>query len=76
MFVHLQRRRLTEDQAKLYVAEMILTFEKLHERKIIYRDLKPENIMIDFDGHARLGDYGLCKINLQYYDLTYSYCGS
>ncbi len=32
--------------------------------------------MIDFDGHARLGDYGLCKINLEYYDLTYSYCGS
>ena len=32
--------------------------------------------MIDFDGHARLGDFGLCKINLEYYDLTYSYCGS
>lgn len=32
--------------------------------------------MIDFEGHARLGDYGLCKLNLEYYDLTHSYCGS
>ena len=32
--------------------------------------------MIDFEGHARLGDFGLCKMNLEYYDLTYSYCGS
>lgn len=32
--------------------------------------------MIDFDGHARLGDFGLCKKDLGYYDFTYSYCGS
>ena len=32
--------------------------------------------MIDFDGHARLTDFGLCKINLSKDDLTTSYCGS
>lgn len=40
MFFHLQKRRLTENEAKLYFAEMVLTFEFLHERKVIYRDLK------------------------------------
>lgn len=40
MFFHLQKRRLSEEEAKLYVAEMVIAFEKLHERKIIYRDLK------------------------------------
>lgn len=32
--------------------------------------------MIDFHGHARLTDFGLCKINLNKEDLTNSYCGS
>lgn len=32
--------------------------------------------MIDFHGHARLTDFGLCKINLNKEDLTTSYCGS
>lgn len=32
--------------------------------------------MIDFDGHAKLSDFGLCKISLGKDDLTTSYCGS
>lgn len=32
--------------------------------------------MIDFNGHVRLSDFGLCKINLGKDDLTRSYCGS
>ena len=32
--------------------------------------------MIDFNGHAKLTDFGLCKINLDKTDLTTSYCGS
>lgn len=50
--------------------------EKLHQRKVFYRDLKPENIMVDFEGHLRLGDFGLCRINLDQKDLAYSHCGS
>jgi len=30
MFLHLQRKKLNEDEAKLYVAEMVVAFEKLH----------------------------------------------
>lgn len=32
--------------------------------------------MIDAKGHARLTDFGLCKINISKDDLTTSYCGS
>lgn len=32
--------------------------------------------MIDFDGHLRLGDFGMCKINLEIEDMAYSQCGS
>ena len=40
MFFHLQRGYIPEAQAKLYFAEIVLTFEFLHKNKIIYRDLK------------------------------------
>lgn len=32
--------------------------------------------MVDFHGHLRLGDFGLCKINLAQDDVTYSHYGS
>jgi serum/glucocorticoid-regulated kinase 2 len=32
--------------------------------------------MIDWEGHARLTDFGLCKMNLSREEFTYSLCGS
>jgi len=39
-FYHLSHLKLTEDYAKIYFAEILLTMEQLHKRKILYRDLK------------------------------------
>lgn len=58
---------------RIYLAEIILGLEDLHERNIVYRDLKPENILINSDGHIRLTDFGLSKINQT--NLT-SFCGT
>ena len=44
---------------KLYIAEIILALEALHDNCIIFRDLKPSNVVIDSDGHACLVDFGL-----------------
>jgi serum/glucocorticoid-regulated kinase 2 len=32
--------------------------------------------MVDFEGHLHLGDFGLCRINLEKEDLAHSHCGS
>ena len=62
LFQHLKKiRRFSENQAKFYICEIILAFEYLHDKDIIYRDLKPENILIDDDGHIRITDFGLAK---------------
>lgn len=37
---------LTTEQAKFYIASMILAVEYLHFNNIVYRDIKPENTMI------------------------------
>ena len=51
---------LTEEQAKFYMAEMILAVEAVHKMNYIHRDLKPDNILIGKDGHIKLSDFGLC----------------
>jgi serine/threonine protein kinase len=30
----------------------------------MYRDIKPENILMTKDGHIKLADFGLSKINI------------
>ena len=32
----------------------------IHNHDIIHRDLKSPNIFINDDGHAKIGDFGLC----------------
>lgn len=42
----------------------------------MYRDLKPENILIDLDGHVRITDFGLSKMNFSKRTRSSSFCGS
>jgi serine/threonine protein kinase len=56
------KKRLTEEEAKFYAAQIALALGYLHESRIIYRDLKPENILINEDGYIKLADFGLAKM--------------
>lgn len=60
-----KKRKLSENEAKLYISEVILAIEYLHSIGIIYRDLKPDNIIIAEDGHLKLTDFGLSKENVE-----------
>jgi len=56
--------RFTENQARLYVAEMLIAVTDLHKLGFIHRDLKPENFLITKEGHLKLADFGLSKKGL------------
>ncbi|KAJ3415027.1 Serine/threonine-protein kinase MRCK beta [Chytridiales sp. JEL 0842] len=51
---------MPEDQARFYIAEILMALEELHGYHYIHRDLKPENCLITSSGHLKLADFGSC----------------
>ncbi|XP_060703530.1 ribosomal protein S6 kinase alpha-1 isoform X1 [Hemiscyllium ocellatum] len=66
----------TEEDVKIYLAELALALDHLHSFGIIYRDLKPENILLDEEGHIKLTDFGLSKEAVDHEKKAYSFCGT
>ena len=55
----------SEDQVRLYSAEIACGLSHLHSHKIVYRDLKPENVLLDHEGHVRITDFGLSRDDME-----------
>eukprot|EP01117_Protostelium_nocturnum_P004644 TRINITY_DN1683_c1_g1_i5.p1 TRINITY_DN1683_c1_g1~~TRINITY_DN1683_c1_g1_i5.p1 ORF type:complete len:848 (+),score=314.15 TRINITY_DN1683_c1_g1_i5:765-3308(+) len=53
---------LSEELARMYVAETVLALEYIHSLGIVHRDLKPDNLLIDHSGHIKLTDFGLSSV--------------
>ncbi|CAD8087289.1 unnamed protein product [Paramecium primaurelia] len=61
------------EEAQFYSAQVVLMFEYLHTKNIVYRDLKPENLLVQNDGYLKLTDFGFAKV---VEDRTYTLCGT
>jgi len=61
LYSHLERQTFPEEWAQVYIAEIALAIQHVHDHDFVYRDLKPENILVAHDGHLKLADFGLAK---------------
>lgn len=66
--------KLTVEETRFYVSEVLVALIFLHERGIVYRDIKPENMVLDAMGHVKLVDFGFAR-HLQQGRCA-SFCGS
>ncbi len=56
-------RPLTIQKAIHYTIDVCTGLAAAHERGIVHRDLKPENLVVTRDGHVKILDFGLAKLN-------------
>ncbi len=76
LFHHvIAKHNLSEEQTRFIVAQIVLVFEYLQKKHIIYRDLKPENVLVQNSGYVALADFGFAK-KVDPKKRTYSFVGT
>ena len=64
-----REKKLPLAQALRLAEEMASALDYAHAQGVVHRDIKPANILITGDGHAKIADLGIAKLNLAQFTL-------
>ena len=74
LFLSNNWNKLSNDETKFIIAEIVLSLEYLHSLNIIHRDIKPQNILIDDYFNLKLIDFATATFKGKILDEnTYEY---
>jgi serine/threonine protein kinase len=59
-----EKGRLAPAVAVQLASELAEALDCAHGQNVVHRDLKPSNILITEDGHAKIADFGIAKLNV------------
>jgi len=64
-----REKKLPLEKALKLAEEVADALDYAHAQGVIHRDVKPANILITQDGHAKIADFGIAKLNLAHFTL-------
>jgi serine/threonine-protein kinase len=62
-------KKLPLDTALLLTEELAEALDHAHAQGVVHRDMKPANILVTQDGHGKIADFGIAKLNLSHLTL-------
>src|SRR6516162_802884 len=64
-----REKKLPLERALNLAEEIADALDYAHAQGVIHRDVKPANILITQDGHAKIADFGIAKLNLAHFTI-------
>ena len=58
-----ENRTLLLSTTLYLIQEVAEALHYAHAQGVVHRDIKPANILVDADGHAKIADFGIAKLN-------------